>query len=217
MEGSGAEWGGLGGVGRGGVEWRAGWGISGVEWDVVERTFAMCRGVASLVSFYAGFCLLTRSICTWYVTCALCSFVGFFSCSFTHSLFPRFTCCFFALQVALVEESVVPALKASVSELRHYCTDSGLPFRSAKLPSLRLCIHTGLDREPALLHFRNALLYTPPVSPLDQVNGQVRGGGMDGCGGRCWCSWCCSCYGVSVGSGVVALVLMLMLIVLRWF
>ncbi|CAN0467273.1 unnamed protein product, partial [Scytosiphon promiscuus] len=44
-----------------------------------------------------------------------------------------------------MEESVVPALRASVPELRHYCTGSGLPFRSAKLPSLRLCIHTGLD------------------------------------------------------------------------
>lgn len=76
--------------------------------------------------------------------------------------------------VALMEESVVPALRASVPELRHYCTGSGLPFRSAKLPSLRLCIHTGLDREPALLHFRSALLYTPPVSPLGQVNGQVK-------------------------------------------
>eukprot|EP00903_Cladosiphon_okamuranus_P012787 g11951.t1 len=76
--------------------------------------------------------------------------------------------------VVLVEESVVPALTEAVPELRHYQTDSGLPFRSAKLPSLRLCIHTGLDREASLLHFRSALLYTPPVSPLDQVNGQVK-------------------------------------------
>lgn len=90
-----------------------------------------------------------------------------------------YVCCMFlhfvlvAAQVALVEESVVPALHEAVSELRHYSTDSGLPFRCAKLPSLRLCIHTGFDQEPALLHFRSALLYTPPVSPLDKVNGQV--------------------------------------------
>lgn len=76
--------------------------------------------------------------------------------------------------MVLVEESVVPGLTEAVPELRHYSTDSGLPFRSAKLPSLRLCIHTGLEREAALLHFRSALLYTPPVSPLAQVNGQVR-------------------------------------------
>ncbi|CAM9857078.1 unnamed protein product [Ectocarpus sp. 6 AP-2014] len=76
--------------------------------------------------------------------------------------------------VVLVEESVVPSLIEAVPELRHYSTDSGLPFRSAKLPSLRLCIHTGLEREAALLHFRSALLYTPPVSPLAQVNGQIK-------------------------------------------
>lgn len=67
----------------------------------------------------------------------------------------------------------MPALHEAVSELRHYSTDSGLPFRCAKLPSLRLCIHTGLEKESALLHFRSALLYTPPVSPLDQINGKV--------------------------------------------
>ncbi|CAN0232377.1 unnamed protein product [Scytosiphon promiscuus] len=76
--------------------------------------------------------------------------------------------------VVLVEESIVSALTEAVPELRHYNTDSGLPFRSAKLPSLRLCIHTGLDREASLLHFRSALLYTPPVSPLDRVNGKIK-------------------------------------------
>lgn len=75
--------------------------------------------------------------------------------------------------MALVDEAVVPALNEAVAELRHYNTDSGLPFRSAKLPSLRLCLHTGFDKEAAILNFRSVLLYAPPVSPLDGVNGQV--------------------------------------------
>ncbi|CAM9462701.1 unnamed protein product [Ascophyllum nodosum] len=76
--------------------------------------------------------------------------------------------------VVLVEDAVVPALREAVPELHHYKTDSGLPFRCSKLPSLRLCIHTGLDRETALLHFRSALLYSPPISPLDKINGEVK-------------------------------------------
>ena len=79
-------------------------------------------------------------------------------------------------KVVLVEDAVVPALREAVPELHHYKTDSGLPFRCSKLPSLRLCIHTGLDRETALLHFRSALLYSPPISPLDKINGEVRSG-----------------------------------------
>lgn len=75
--------------------------------------------------------------------------------------------------MALVDDAFVPALCEAVPELRHYSTDSGLPFRSAKVPSLRLCLHTGFDREPAILNFRSALLYTPPVSPLDGINGKV--------------------------------------------
>lgn len=81
-------------------------------------------------------------------------------------------------QIALVDDAFVPALCEAVPELRHYSTDSGLPFRSAKLPSLRLCMHTGFDREPAILNFRSVLLYTPPVSPLEGINGQASREGL---------------------------------------
>lgn len=76
--------------------------------------------------------------------------------------------------MALVDDAGIPALTEAIPELRHYKTGSGLPFRSAKLPSLRLCVHTGVDREPSILNYRSVLLYTPPISPLDGVNGQVR-------------------------------------------
>lgn len=76
--------------------------------------------------------------------------------------------------VALVDDAGIPALTEAIPELRHYKTGSGLPFRSAKLPSLRLCVHTGVDREPSILNYRSVLLYTPPISPLDGVNGQIK-------------------------------------------
>ncbi|CAM9729327.1 unnamed protein product [Choristocarpus tenellus] len=77
--------------------------------------------------------------------------------------------------VVLLEDKMISSLSEAVPELRHYSTSSGLPFRSARFPALRLCLHTGFDREPALHNFRSVLLYQPSPSPLTLVDGKVKG------------------------------------------
>lgn len=76
-------------------------------------------------------------------------------------------------QMVLITEASVSALCEAVPELRHYETASGLPFRSSTFPSLRMCLHTGLEHDPAVENFRSVLLYSPPVTPLQGVEEQV--------------------------------------------